>query len=77
MLSTTEPELLGYCDGMVLGLRERLQWGLWKARHLPGSEAGFRIAGEASDFTFGLAEVLRLHGLGLQQGLEAGGWRWG
>ena len=90
VLSTTESELLGYCDGLVLGesissiveilennqlcekgervlygdsmsglklleapdgpwrtrhlrlrsyvLRERLQWGLWKARHLPGSE---------------------------------------
>ena len=90
VLSTTESELLGYCDGMALGesifsiieilennqlgetgerilygdsmsglklleardaprrtrhlrlrsyvLRERLQWVLWEARHLPGSE---------------------------------------
>eukprot|EP00435_Cladocopium_sp_Y103_P011952 s4008_g3.t1 len=87
VLSTTESELLGYCDGLVLGesissivsilendaeldrllygdsmsglklleapdgpwrtrhlrlrshvLRERLRWGLWKARHLRGAE---------------------------------------
>ena len=90
VLSTTESELVGYCDGMVLGesvstiveileenqvalsgdkvlygdslsglkllespdgpwrtrhlrlrshvLRERMQWGLWKGRHVPGSE---------------------------------------